>query len=69
MTANAKVHFLLSKILGMNAATQKLAEYDAAHQDLGDDIAQYEANADLEPVTTEPPADAAKPRRTRTPRP
>ena len=52
----------------MNAATQDLADLKAAHQDLADDIAEYEANTGAEPVNAAPaPPERAKPRRTRTP--
>jgi DNA-binding transcriptional regulator YhcF (GntR family) len=53
---------------GMNAATQELAELNAAHQDLAEDIAKYKANAGIAPAdaataSPEPP----KPRRARKP--
>lgn len=50
----------------MNAVTQEPADLKAAHQDLADDIAKYEANAGIEPADAEPAApEPAKPRRIR----
>jgi DNA-binding transcriptional regulator YhcF (GntR family) len=53
---------------GMNVATQELADLKAAHQDLAEDIAEYKANAGIEPVDAAPAApEPAKPRRARKP--
>ncbi|MFI5896998.1 hypothetical protein ACIA5D_43575 [Actinoplanes sp. NPDC051513] len=49
-------------------ATARSARSQAAHQDLADDIAKYEANTGAEPVNAAPaPPEPAKPRRTRKP--
>ncbi|WP_436532493.1 hypothetical protein [Actinoplanes sp. HUAS TT8] len=53
----------------MNAAARELADHNTAHQDLADDIVKYKANAGIVPTGTEPPAEQAKARRTRKPRP
>ena len=52
----------------MNTIARELADHNAAHQDLTDDIAKYKANAGIEPVITELPAEPAKPSRARKPR-
>jgi len=50
----------------MNVATQELADLKAAHQDLAEDIAKYEANAGTAPITAAPAEpEPPKPRRTR----
>jgi hypothetical protein len=55
-------------VQAMNAATHELADLTAAHQDLADDIAKYEAGTGTEPVDAEPPApEPAQPRRNRKP--
>jgi len=52
----------------MNAATQELADLNAAHQYLAEDIAKYKANASIGPVDAAPAApEPTKPRRARKP--
>ncbi len=53
---------------GMNVAAQELADLNAVHQDLAEDIAKYKANAGIEPVDAAPAVpELAKPRRARKP--
>ena len=40
----------------MNAATQELADLNAARQNLAENIAKYRASAGIEPVDTAPAA-------------
>jgi hypothetical protein len=53
--ASRVVDAMMAKdVHGMNAATQELADLNAAHQDLAEDIAKYKANAGVEPVDAAP---------------
>ena len=55
-------------VRAMNLAAQELADLNAAHQDLAEDIARYKANTGSESSDATPaPAGLAKPRRTRQP--
>ena len=53
---------------GMNVAAQELADLNAAHQDLAEDIAKYKANTGIDPADAAPAVpEPAKPRRARKP--